>query len=177
MVLAPLEVEDRGEDVGDQWEHVELTRCSGEGANRAGLGGAPCVMVARVGGEERQILEATLKRDGFSVVPADDGVAALEKVCAIGPEAIIADLDGRDVDGLVLCQVLRGLCAHARLPVLVLTTASGNPRRAQTLRALDGVRVVQKPVEDAVIVGVLSEMIKVPVAASTAPLARRTAFR
>jgi CheY-like chemotaxis protein len=177
VALASLEVRHRGEDLGDRRERTELTRCSGEGANRAGFGGPSCVVVAQVGGEERHILEATLKQGGFNVVPADDGVAALELVCAVGPDAIIADLDGRDLDGLVLCQVLRGLRAYAGLPVLVLTTTRGNAARARTLRGLDGVEVMQKPVGSAAVARALSEMISIAGAPATIPLSPRAALR
>jgi CheY-like chemotaxis protein len=111
------------------------------------------------------------------VVPADDGVAALELVCAVGPDAIIADLDGRHLDGLVLCQVLRGLRAYAGLPVLVLTTARGNAARARTLRSLDGVGVMQKPVGSDAVARALSEMISIAGAPATVPLSPRAALR
>jgi two-component system response regulator MprA len=133
------------------------------------------VVVAKVGGDERHLLEATLEQSGFTVVPAGDGVEALEMVCAVGPDAIIADLDGRDLDGVVLCRVLRGLRAHARLPVLVLTSARGSTDRARTLRGLGGVWVIRKPVGSAEIAGALSQMLSMVGAPATPSPARRTA--
>jgi DNA-binding response OmpR family regulator len=129
-----------------------------------------------MGGEERQVLEATLAEGGFNVVPADDGLAALELVCAVGPDAIIADLDGCGLDGVVLCHVLRGLRAHARVPVLVLTTANGNAARARMVRGLGGVRVMHKPVRFAAVARALSEMISTVGATAALPLSPRAAF-
>ena len=160
MVMAPTRMEQPVEAPDDGLDGTDPARCSGEGAGRVRVPGGPsCVVVAQPGGETRRLLGATLERTGFSVVPADDGVAALEMVCAVGPDAIIADLDGRDLDGLVLCQVLRGLRAHARLPVLVLTAARPDTSRTRRLRGLDTVRVMRKPAGPAVIAGALSEMI------------------
>lgn len=83
--------------------------------------------------------------------------------CAGGPTspvaASIADRDGRDRDGLALCQVLRGLRAQARLPVPVLTAARPDTSRTRRLRGPDTVRVMRKPVGSAAIAGALSEMI------------------
>jgi CheY-like chemotaxis protein len=177
VTLAPTAVRKLGKEVGDQREPQELTHCPGAGARRAGLGGPSCVVVAQIGGEERQVLEATLEQGGFNVVPADDGVAALELVCAVGPDAIIADLDGCDLDGLVLCQVLRGLRAHAKLPVLVLTTAHVNTARSQKMRDLGAVRVMHKPVRFAAVAGALSEMVNIVGAPAMRPPLRRAAFR
>ena len=159
--MASSEARQRGEELADSWERTGVARCSGDGATRAGLDGPSCVVIAQAGGEGGQILKATLEQSGFEVVPAEDGVAALELVCAVGPDAIIADLDGRGLDGLVLCQVLRGLRAHATLPVLMLTADHGDAARARTLAALGGVRVIHKPAGSAAVAGALSEMIKV----------------
>ncbi len=160
MVMAPTRMEQPVEAPDDGLDGTDPARCSGEGAGRVRVPGGPsCVVVAQPGGEARRLLGATLERTGFSVVPADDGVAALEMVCAVGPDAIIADLDGRDLDGLVLCQVLRGLRAHARLPVLVLTAARPDTSRTRRLRGLDTVRVMRRSAGSAAIASTLSEMI------------------
>jgi DNA-binding response OmpR family regulator len=85
---------------------------------------------------------SALQRGGFYVTPASDGARALELLCQVGPDVIIADLDGRDLDGLLLCRVLRSLHAHAMLPVLVLTTASSNDARTRQMLTLSNVRLL-----------------------------------
>jgi DNA-binding response OmpR family regulator len=103
-------------------------------------------------------MEIALERDGCDVVPASDGVAALELLCEVGPDVIIADLDGRDLDGLLLCQVRGSLRAHATLPVLVLTEAGPDTHPARARVSLDNVRIIQKPVDPATIATAVSQM-------------------
>lgn len=130
--------------------------------------------MARVGGNDRHLLESALQRGGFDVVPSTDGVAALEMVCARGPDVIIADLDGNDLDGLVLCRVLRNLSAHATLPVLVLTAAGSHGSLARDVGRLGNVRVIQKPARHAAVVAAASEMIRfVPAVSQRVPSVRR----
>jgi CheY-like chemotaxis protein len=128
---------------------------------RARLGGPPCVVVAQAGGEKRRLLVSALQRGGFHVTPANDGAGALELLCQVGPDVIIADLDGRDLDGLLLCRVLRSLHAHALLPVLVLTTASSNDAHTRQMLTPSNVRLLQTPADPAVVVAVVSEMINI----------------
>ncbi len=104
---------------------------------------------------------SALHYGGFQVTPANDGPGALELLCQVGPDVIIADLDGRDLDGLLLCRVLRSLHAHAMVPVVVLTTGGSNDARARQMLTLTNVRVLQTPADPAVVVAAASEMIKI----------------
>ena len=147
--------------VSDPWKAGDFPSCPGEGMRRARLGGPPCVVVAQAGGEKRRLLVSALQRGGFHVTPANDGAGALELLCQVGFDVIIADLDGRDLDGLLLCRVLRSLDAHAMLPVLVLTTASSNDARTRQMLTLSNVRLLWSPADPAVVVAAVSEMINI----------------
>ena len=167
----------RGDGVADGWDVTEPTACPGAGATRARLRQAPRVIVARPGGHERQLLETALERDGFATVSAEDGVGALETICAVGPDVIVADLDLMPLDGLGLCRVIRTLRAHADLPVLVLTGA-GPPNHARVLmmRRIGRVQVMQKPVDGAFVAAAVSAILGiVPVALPVAAPHRRSA--
>jgi CheY-like chemotaxis protein len=120
-----------------------------------------CVVVAQASGEKRRLLVSALQRGSFHVTPASDGAGALELLCQVGPDVIIADLDGRDLDGLLLCRVLRSLHAHAMLPVLVLTTASSNDAHTRQMLTPRNVRLLWTPADPAVLVAAVSEMINI----------------
>ena len=97
-------------------------------------------------------------------------------ICAVGPDVIIADLDGRDLDGLVLCRVLRSLAAHAMLPVLVLTNAASEDARARAMAALGNVRVMRKPAIPVLVLAAVAEMLNiVPVVSRRVSLTGRVA--
>jgi len=68
-----------------------------------------------------RLVEINLKRDGYAVSIARDGVEALEKVRAERPDIIVCDVMMPRMDGL---QVLRQLKADATtrdIPVIMLT--------------------------------------------------------
>ena len=88
-------------------------------------------------------------------------MAALEMICAVGPDVIVTDLDGRDLDGFVLCRVLRGLAAHFMLPVLVLTNKAAGDAGALAMAALGNVRVMRKPAMPVLVVAAVAEMLNI----------------
>jgi two-component system chemotaxis response regulator CheY len=162
--------------VGDRSDAVDPTTCAGSETRPVRFGGHLCALVAQADDEECRLLESALQGGGFDVSPAEDGVAALEVICAVGPDVIIADLDGRDLEGLVLCRVLRSLAAHAMLPVLVLTNAASEDARARAMAVLGNVRVVRKPAIPVLVLAAVAEMLNiVPVVSRRVSLTGRVA--
>jgi CheY-like chemotaxis protein len=147
--------------VGDRSETTDSTACAGSHARPVRFDGHLCALLAQPEGEEGRLLESALRGGGSDVIPAEDGVAALEVICAVGPDVIVADLDHHDLDGLVLCRVLRSLSAHAMLPVLVLTKAASEDARALAMAALGNVRVMRKPAVPVLVVAAVSEMVNI----------------
>jgi type II secretory ATPase GspE/PulE/Tfp pilus assembly ATPase PilB-like protein len=69
----------------------------------------------------RRILRELLEREGFRVVEAGDGVAALDEVDRSAPDIMVLDLDLPRLDGYGVLRYLRTRPQTATLPVLVLT--------------------------------------------------------
>ena len=68
-----------------------------------------------------------LRQSGFGFSHAADGAHGLNEVQKNSPDLVILDLMLPDMDGLQVCQKIRGLSgAHAQTPVLMLT-AKGDP--------------------------------------------------
>ena len=68
-----------------------------------------------------------LRQSGFGFAHAADGAHGLAAVQTTSPDLVILDLMLPDMDGLQVCQKIRGLSgAHAQTPVLMLT-AKGDP--------------------------------------------------
>ena len=85
--------------------------------------------------EDTEALASALARglgeEGFSVVCAGTGEAALSRMNGMGPEAVILDLGLPDIDGLVLLDRLRA--GGYRGPVLVLTARDAVTARVDAL--------------------------------------------
>jgi two-component system chemotaxis response regulator CheY len=73
----------------------------------------------------RQMVAFTLTNAGFTVVEAEDGKDAVEKVAA-GPkmDIVVTDLNMPKMDGIELIRELRRLSAFKYTPILMLTTES-----------------------------------------------------
>jgi two-component system chemotaxis response regulator CheY len=79
----------------------------------------------------RQMVTFTLKGAGYSVVEAVDGEDGLAKAKATGASLVLTDQNMPKMDGLTLIKSLRGLPAYKTVPILMLTTESGDAMKSQ----------------------------------------------
>jgi two-component system, OmpR family, alkaline phosphatase synthesis response regulator PhoP len=85
--------------------------------------------------EMLELLGFILRKAGFAVGTAKDGVDALKKACSISPDLILLDLMMPKLDGFAVCEILRGDPATASVPIVVLTAMSGQLSRFAGLEA------------------------------------------
>ena len=76
----------------------------------------------------RQMVGMTLKQAGYSVVEASDGQEGLDKAKTGTFQLVLTDQNMPRMDGLTL---VRGLPAYKSVPILMLTTESGDAMKAQ----------------------------------------------
>lgn len=91
------------------------------------------LLVAEDDPEIRQALERILSYEGYEVVLANDGAAALAAVADHGPDAILLDVMMPFVDGISVCKKLRE--RGDRTPVLMLTARHETEDRVAGLDA------------------------------------------
>jgi DNA-binding response OmpR family regulator len=65
-----------------------------------------------------QLVRAYLERDGFTVVTAGDGRAALDAIAAHDPELIVLDLMLPEIDGMAVAHRVR---EESDVPILILS--------------------------------------------------------
>lgn len=68
------------------------------------------------------VLEFTMRRAGFSIVSAHDGLKAMESWEREQPDLVILDLNLPKLNGLAVCRYIR---ARARTPIVMLTVRGG----------------------------------------------------
>lgn len=78
----------------------------------------------------RQMVSFTLKKAGFDVTEAKDGVEALEIAKQADFELVISDVNMPNMDGITLISHLRGLPNYKFVPMLMLTTESGLDKKS-----------------------------------------------
>ncbi len=76
----------------------------------------------------RMLLRVALTDLGYSVVEAEDGVHALEKLDGFQPDLLITDINMPRMDGFGLISEVRGQ-GRRSLPILVLTTESSDEKK------------------------------------------------
>jgi two-component system phosphate regulon response regulator PhoB len=79
------------------------------------------VLVVEDDTDLREVLEHTLRREGFHVVGAGLGADALTRIRREPPDLVLLDRMLPDLPGTEVCRKLKGDPATARIPVLVLT--------------------------------------------------------
>ena len=86
---------------------------------------------------------------GFKVETAMEGVGALEKAKAWGPDLILLDIVMPGMDGFEVCRHLKATKETASIPV-VLFTASQETRLQELAQKVGATKVIQKPFVDQV---------------------------
>jgi DNA-binding response OmpR family regulator len=95
--------------------------------------GRPVVLLVDDDATIRRTLAVGLELEGFSVVPASGGRAALEAVPRIRPAAVLLDLTMPDLDGIEVLTRLRA--AGEEVPVCVLSARDEVDDRVSGLQA------------------------------------------
>jgi class 3 adenylate cyclase len=76
-----------------------------------------------------------LRHQGYDVVEATDGDAAIQATVDVGPDLICLDVMMPGLDGIEVCQRLRRMPEHAGLPILLLTALNRPEDKARGLEA------------------------------------------
>src|SRR4029077_15141403 len=109
----------------------------------------------------RKMLTFALETEGYRVLAAEDGRAALEKAATARPDLLVLDYVLPDMDGLRLIEEIRRQTRMSELPAIVVT---GVVSRLEDLRArsAESVRFLHKPVEPSRLLDVVRAQLAAP---------------
>ena len=82
----------------------------------------PTVVIADDSPTLRRIVTSVLTREGFDVIPAEDGVEAVQTVFRTMPDVVILDVQMPRVSGYVAARLLKDDWQTADIPVILLTS-------------------------------------------------------
>jgi signal transduction histidine kinase len=96
---------------------------SGASTQSAATGGGPPATVLVVDDNEanRAVAQAALEDEGYRVVLATGGAAAVEAFARERPDCVLLDVRMPEVDGFTACERIRALPGGAGVPVIFLT--------------------------------------------------------
>lgn len=83
------------------------------------------VLVADDSSTVRRLVAARLRADGYEVIEADDGQAALLLALSEHPDLIVLDKVMPKLDGFEVVRLLRARPETAKLPIIMLTERAG----------------------------------------------------
>jgi two-component system chemotaxis response regulator CheY len=106
----------------------------------------------------RLMMKLTLTAQGFEVVQAADGVEALELAKKRVADLVLTDINMPRMDGLTLIKELRALPDYKMVPMLILTTESGQDRK-QVGKANGATGWLVKPFNDQQLLATISRVL------------------
>lgn len=82
-----------------------------------------------------ELLRFNLKKAGYSIGTAFNGVDALKKARSLVPDLIILDLAMPELDGFAVCEILRRDDSTRAIPIIMLTALSSELGRLAGLES------------------------------------------
>lgn len=76
----------------------------------------------------RDVLCTALKREGYNVITAEDGIDALEKLDGTGINLIISDVNMPRMDGITLVKEIKKIASYRFTPICMLTTEAAKEK-------------------------------------------------
>ncbi|RLL53065.1 response regulator [Mariprofundus sp. EBB-1] len=94
------------------------------------MSGAPKILIVEDSMMVRMTVKRTLASVDFAVVEAKDGAEGLAAAKADTFDLILTDLNMPNMDGLTMIRHIRELPAYSETPIVMLTTESGEDKKA-----------------------------------------------
>jgi two-component system chemotaxis response regulator CheY len=106
----------------------------------------------------RLMMKLTLTSEGYDVIQAADGIEALELAHSRVADLVLTDINMPRMDGLALIKELRALPEYKTVPMLILTTESGQDRK-QMGKASGATGWLVKPFNDRQLLATISRVL------------------
>ena len=97
--------------------------------------------------DNRVLLRGMLESRNYQVEEANNGVQALELAQAEPPNLIVSDILMPEMDGFVLCRVLKGIEKLRHIPLVFYTATYLDKEDKELGLAIGAARYIQKPIE------------------------------
>jgi two-component system chemotaxis response regulator CheY len=94
----------------------------------------------------RKLLTFVLKKEGYVISEAEDGIDAMEQLSHIQVDIILVDLNMPNMDGIEFAKTLRSNYYYMDTPIIMLTTTKDDDLKRQAFEA--GVNLfLNKPIQ------------------------------
>lgn len=104
----------------------------------------PTILLIEDYADTRQMIAMLLRRRGYNVIEAEDGVEGVLKACWKNPDLILMDLALPELDGVEATRRIHAMPRLAEIPIIVLS-AYLNDDVEKDVRAAGCVELFPKP--------------------------------
>ncbi len=112
--------------------------------------------------DEKDILEFlsyNIKKEGFSVETASDGISGLEKVKSFSPHLILLDVMMPNMDGIETCETIRNIPEYSDILIAFLTARGEDYSQIAGFDA-GGDDYITKPIKPKLLVSKIKALLK-----------------
>lgn len=128
---------------------------------------APSIMVVDDSPTVRKLVQVTLEREGYQVVPQEDGMQALSALRYQLPAVIFLDIAMPQMDGYQVCKLIRHNADSRHLPIIMLSGKDGFFDRMRG-RMAGATAYITKPFEPQTLLNTVQQHVPSPAAEDTA---------
>ncbi len=111
--------------------------------------------------ELRELIRLRFKDEGFAVATAANGIDAVRKTRSLMPDAILLDVMLPELDGFIVCELLRRDSTTKKIPVIMVTGLSGQMPRCAGIES-GATDFVTKPVTPADLISRVNHLLQNP---------------
>ena len=126
------------------------------------VGQAPLVLVVDDSITVRRVTQRLLKREGFRVALAADGLQALERLQEEKPSIVLSDIEMPRMDGFDLARNIRRDEKLRDLPIIMITSHIAEKHREHA-RELGVDHYLGKPYSEDTLIGLVRQYCAAPV--------------
>ena len=102
----------------------------------------------------RELLRSVMEDAGFDFSAAVDGIDGVQRYAEVRPDVVITDINMPNLDGYGVIDAIRKGSIGNQVPILVLTTESGDKMKARA-RDAGATGWIVKPFDDISLVSVI----------------------
>lgn len=95
----------------------------------------PRILIVEDEQAQREVLSTSLKKNGYIVIEAQDGVEGLKTALEIHPDLILLDIHMPQMDGMTLMHKLRENAWGKTVPIIILTNYDNTESQLQQIVA------------------------------------------
>jgi chemosensory pili system protein ChpA (sensor histidine kinase/response regulator) len=123
----------------------------------------PLVLVVDDSITVRRVTQRLLKREGYRVALANDGLQAIERLQEEKPAVVLSDIEMPRMDGFDLARNIRGDARLSDLPIIMITSRIADKHREHA-RQLGVDHYLGKPYSEEELLGLIRGYCMVPAA-------------